>query len=255
MDGNEMRRVLLEVVNSYAASGNIQSRTVVNEAAQRLNLGRSLEVQQALLTFWGDLFRAGYLAWGYDLNNMEPPFCHLTERGRRVLKNLSRDPANPNGYLAHLSSIAVLNPVSSSYLREGLETFNAGSFKSAAVMVGAASESLVLELRDSIAAKYGGAVGAPPQKLVDWRVKTILDAIEDLLTKRKKLIPAKIYERFESYWPAFTQQIRSVRNEAGHPVSVDPIDEPTVHAALLIFPEVARTAAELKGWVQQSFVP
>jgi hypothetical protein len=54
-------------------------------------------------------------------------------------------------------------------------------------------------------------------------------------------------------WPAFTQQIRTARNEAGHPTSVDPITPETVHALLLIFPELAKLGSELKSWVSQHY--
>lgn len=248
-----MRTVLLRVVAEREGSHTLQSGGVINEAARRLKIVRSLEDEQALLTFWSDLFRSGYLAWGYDLSNIDAPFCHITDRGRRVLANLSRDPANPGGYLKHLAGRATLNPIAASYLREALETFNAGSFKSAAVMLGAASESLVLALRDQLVAKMG-ALGQPAsQKLSDWRLKTILDALEEALKQKKKSMPNKLFESFESYWPAFTQQIRAVRNEAGHPTSVDPIDEPTVHAALLIFPEIAYVASQLEAWIISSY--
>src|SRR4051812_21502647 len=98
MDGNEMRGVLLEVVAEHEGSHTLQAGSVIREAAQRLKLGHGIEREQALLTFWSDLFRSGYLAWGYNLSNIDPPFCHITDRGRRVLANLSRDPANPAGY-------------------------------------------------------------------------------------------------------------------------------------------------------------
>lgn len=248
-----MREVLLRVVAEREGSHTLQAASVINEAARRLNIGHRIEDEQALLTFWSDLFRSGYLAWGYDLSNIDPPFCHITDRGRRVLATLSRDPANPGGYLSHLAKHAVLNAVAESYLREALDTFNAGSYKSAAVMVGAASESLVLALRDQLVAKMQSLGQNPPAKLTGWRIKSILDALEDVLTQKKKAIPNKLFESFESYWPAFTQQIRAVRNEAGHPTSVAPIDEPTVHAALLIFPELAHVATQLEAWISASY--
>jgi hypothetical protein len=134
-----------------------------------------------------------------------------------------------------------------------LDTFNGGHFKSAAVMIGAASESIVLNLRDHLVAKIISVSQDTPQKLSDWRIKTVLGGIEETLRGKKKQIPAKLYESFESYWPAFTQQIRAVRNESGHPNSVAPIDEPTVHASLLIFPELAALAEQLEQWITDTY--
>jgi hypothetical protein len=59
----------------------------------------------------------------------------------------------------------------------------------------------------------------------------------------------ELRESFEAYWAAFAQQIRTVRNDAGHPTSVDPVTPDTVHASLLIFPELARLASGLSHWV------
>jgi hypothetical protein len=56
-------------------------------------------------------------------------------------------------------------------------------------------------------------------------------------------------ESFSAYWPAFAEQIRGARNDAGHPASVDPVTPETVHAALLIFPELARLAKALEAWI------
>ena len=39
-----------------------------------------LDIQQAILTCWHDLFREGALSWGYDLDNPDPPFFHIPER-------------------------------------------------------------------------------------------------------------------------------------------------------------------------------
>ncbi len=39
------------------------------------------------------------------------------------------------------------------------------------------------------------------------------------------------------------EQIRKVRNDAGHPEGIDPVTPEVVHAALLIFPELAKLVA------------
>ncbi len=43
-----------------------------------------------------------------------------------------------------------------------------------------------------------------------------------------------------------------MRNEAGHPSSIDPVTPDTVHASLLVFPELARLAKGLTDWVSNS---
>ena len=68
----------------------LKQGSVLDAAARKL---KGYE-QQAILTQWGELFRTGLLAWGLNLNNPNPPFFHLTDRGRLALENATRDPSN-----------------------------------------------------------------------------------------------------------------------------------------------------------------
>lgn len=255
IDGSQMRKVLLEVIKekSETSSSSLQSGSILNEASERLGIGRNTDLEQALLTFWYDLFRTGHLAWGHNLLNAEPPFCHLTEQGRRTLQALSRDPANPDGYLSHLLQIGPLNPIAQSYVEEALRTYNADCFKATAVMIGAAAERIILEIRDTLLQRIQVLGGTPSRNLKDWRVKTVLGAIKKDLQGRNRGMPSKLAEAFEAYWPAFTQQIRAARNEAGHPSSIEPVTLDVVHASLLIFPELVKLALDLKSWIVSSY--
>jgi hypothetical protein len=126
----------------------LQQGSVLDAIARTFGQHRGQDLEQAILTQWNELFRTGLLAWGLNLSNPNPPFFHLTERGRQALANLTRDPSNPAGYLRHLASIATLDPIAMSYLTEGLECYVAGLFKASAVMIGCASERVILSLRD-----------------------------------------------------------------------------------------------------------
>jgi len=212
----------------------------------------SPEMEEALLTQWGELFRTGLLAWGFNLCNPNPPFFHLTERGKNALANATRDPSNPAGYLRHLGSVAKLNPVSQSYLVEGLDCYVAGLAKAAAVMVGAAAEAIIVELAAHTSQKLI-SLGQPPSKgLTDWKAKSVADALRTIFESQKQNMGNELRESVQANWPAFSYQIRATRNEAGHPTSVDPVTPDRVHAALLIFPELAKLADSLGQWVTTS---
>jgi len=251
VDGETLRRTTLQVVADIAQQpgGQLSSTGVLNEAARRLQIRHNREDEQALLTFWFDLFRTGYLAWGLDLANPDLPWCHLTEQGRRALATISRDPANPDGYIAHLAARATVNAIALSYVREALATFNAGCSKATAVMIGVAAESLVLSLRDALVSKMASLGQTPTADLQDWRIKRVLDSIEASLTARAGIMTQALRDSFAANWPAFTHQIRAARNDAGHPAAIDPVTQDGVHASLLIFPELARLAGELETWV------
>jgi len=248
-----VRDALLKAIEVNEPKGpyepNLQQVSVLQTAATELSIRQNPELEQALLTQWQELFRTGLLAWGLNLANPGPPFFHLTERGRRALANASRDPSNPAGYLRHLRSIASLEPIAMSYLTEALDCYVDGMFKAAAVMIGCAAESIILGLRDVTVKKLADAGKVVPRSMNGWRVKTVSDSLKSFFDTQPKIFNHELRESFEAYWSAFAQQIRAVRNEAGHPVSVDPVTPDTVHASLLVFPELARVANELSNWV------
>lgn len=254
MDQKELRHTVLQVVAELGNRPNtaLQAAAVLQESVRRLGVS-GVNDEQAVLTFFSDLFRMGYLAWGHNLANPAPPFCHITDRGRAALATHSRDPSNPDGYLAHLHDAAELNPIAESYIREALATYGGGCFKATAVMVGAAAESLVIELRDTLVSRLDALGQRKPPDLEDWRISRVLDAIESALTSKRTSMPRPLSEAFESYWRAFTQQIRVARNAAGHPNSIDPVEETTVQAALLIFPELSRLATKLRNWILEAY--
>jgi hypothetical protein len=252
----EVREVLLQAAEQIRPKsqmdGSLQLNTLFQVASERLGGRLSPDLEREILTQWHDLMRTGYFAWGLNLTNPNPPFFHFTDRGRKALERLSRDPGNPAGYLRHLQSVAALNPIADSYLREGLACFEAGLYKAAAVMIGAASESLVLELREATVQKLAQLKLPEPKGLADWRVKVLLDTLYTFLDGRKAAFPKELREEFEAYFLAFAQQIRASRNDAGHPSSVDPVTEEGVHASFLVYPELARLSNALSVWIVNS---
>lgn len=249
-DGRSLRKTMLEVIEEYAKGGpgNFQAGPILKQVAQRCG-AKSNEEQQAILTVWNDLFRNGYLAPGLNLDNPTFPFCHITSQGRDSLKHLSRDPSNPDGYFSYIASKSSLNDVSLSYLAEAIKTFNASCYKASAVMVGSAAESLVLRFRDKIVDDLTSGGGTAPRGMNDWRIKTVRDAITRHLDSRRDSMPRELRETYDAYWSGFGEQIRRVRNDAGHPTSVDPVTMESVQASLLIFPELAHLISELEKWI------
>lgn len=108
----------------------------------------------------------------------------------------------------------------------------------------------MLDLRDAIKGRLVTHGRPAPSTLTDWRVLTVLRAIQTELDSHKPAMPRELREAYEASWSSFTGQIRIARNDAGHPSSVDPVTPETVHAALLIFPELAGLASKLKTWVE-----
>lgn len=247
----EIRAKLLEHIELQnqcdPTSTNIQSTIALQWVRDQLKLPREIHHERLLLSEWHELFRTGILSWGHNLANPNPPFCHVTERGRQALEHVRRDPANPAGYMAHLDGIAKLGEIARDYLLEALACYSSGAYKAAAVMVGAAAERLALDLRDNVV-----TVGVANTKgLHDLRIKKVQDSLKATFDNKKKAMDPTLRENYEAYWPAFTQQIRSARNEAGHPTAIEPLTLDAVHALFLVFPQVAKLASELIAWLKK----
>ena len=243
-----LRETLLQIVEDQqprdAFSSSLQQDTVLGEARRRLP-----DVSDdAILTQWGELFRTGLLAWGMNLSNPNPPYFHATGLGKRALANATRDPSNPAGYFRHLDGFVSLSPTTESYLREGLECYVAGRTKAAAVMVGAATESIVIDLRDTIVLHMKSNGQEPKSKITAWQIKSIIDGLNAYVMSRTPPMDAQLADEYKANWYSFSHYIRMVRNEAGHPTSVDPITDDQVHAALLMFPNLANLAQKISKW-------
>jgi hypothetical protein len=83
-----LKQKLFEAARKCAVRGPgyAQRRPVLDQVASDLGGGRfahaplDLDMQQAILTCWHDLFREGSLSWGYDLDNPDFPFFHIPDR-------------------------------------------------------------------------------------------------------------------------------------------------------------------------------
>lgn len=248
---DDVRQTMLEVIENFSHGGShhVQSVVVVEQTVTRLGKRHHEDVEREALRCWHDLMRTGFLAWGFNLSNPNPPFAHVTPLGRKALENVSRDPSNPRGYLAALQGVLASGSVAESYVVEALATFNAGCFKAAAVLVGGAGEAIVLELRNDLVARLTSLSRPVPNDLNDWRIKRVLDALEKECATRTKTMPKGLGERFDAFWSSFTGHLRLARNDVGHPKTIEPVTVDVVHGSLLIFPELVKLVGELRAWV------
>jgi hypothetical protein len=249
MQADELRTLLLAIASG---AGTAAQEPPVLRDIRSATRGRDPSVtDRQILEAWHELFRTGVLVPGIDLNNPHLPFFHVSERGRRSATELSRDPANPIGYMAFLKQRANIDESTESYISEALRAFNAECVRAAAVMVGCGAECLLLTLRDDMAKRYSSKGGSPPKALMDWKWKTVSDALYQELTANKSSLDRQLWDKLEAYWPAMIGQIRIARNDSGHPGAVSAVTLETVHSNLLMFPAVAELIASLREWVMK----
>lgn len=250
-----IREALLKAMKSQPRNYS-NPKQILEETGNQLGAEKNTDLQRAILFEWQRLFTNGIAAWGVDFNNCDPPFFHLTDLGNKALGNISRDPANPDGYMRHLKTI-LSNPIAESYALEALDTFSKNCFKATAVMIGVAAESIVLDIRDAIVKQLDLLKKPANTKLTSWQAKAILDeidtvltvALDNAITAKRDNPTVKLREAFKYNWPSMTHMIRVARNDAGHPGSIDPVTQADVYATLLTFPHQVHIANQLKEWV------
>src|SRR5262249_47500698 len=121
--------------------------------------------------------------------------------------------------------------------------------RAAAVMIGAATEFEIFELQDLVLEKYQAVRKTPHSDLKKDKIKTVTDALGkvfELHINPKTHRPLR--EAFEANWGAVTHAIRTTRNDAGHPTSIEPVTQESVHAALLLFPILVGPCGDLQRW-------
>ena len=91
MDYRKLRDLVFEAAKSCAKQGPGYSyqAAVLNRVAKDIgsfdsfvDSPRDATLEQEILTCWHDLFRLGYLSWGYDLDNPDAPFFHVPDPKR-----------------------------------------------------------------------------------------------------------------------------------------------------------------------------
>ena len=63
----------------------------------------------------------------------------------------------------------------------------------------------------------------------------------------------ELRDKFDAHWGALTHEIRTTRNDAGHPTSIDPVTPESVHASLLLFPILVTLCDDLMSWSADTF--
>lgn len=185
------------------------------------------------------------------------PFLSATDHGCTALASNGPVPYDPDGYLTGLNqSVGGLHPTVKRYLEESVSTFRTGNYLASAVMLGAASEMVFLELCGAIGASIASQADrrrfdertGQRKKMVD-RMATVVS----WLNQKKDQLPSE-WQRQEQIGviDKVAGLIRSRRNDAGHPQ--DPPAVPAheeMYALLVVFPHFCVKLYGLKKWLAE----
>jgi len=246
-----------------ANSQQINMKGVVDSATKMLADDRTEKsIRFAVLTYLNDLVRHGDIAFGTSEGEWHTDLGYMTKNGENVLEHADRDPMNYSGYLAYLDNGLALDAVARGYVEEALSTYRACCHKAAAILIGAAVERLVLDLRDELVNRLKATGIKPAKDLEAWQVKNVIESLAkkllpDLAGDAKRSADAelrKLHEEAECRLLPIAAEFRKTRNQAGHPASLSPVDPADVHANLLLFPSTAKMLKRLKEWIMVFYV-
>jgi hypothetical protein len=228
----QTRALLLEFFQTHEQGQYVEAVAgVANLAAQKGliqgagNDGRSIESlahherhrlqEQIRQTFW-QLLVQEILVFGLNDMNANWPWYRLTEYGQDVVKGQGAQPYDPDNFLQEFQrENRDADPVIVDYLDEALRAFNHGCQKSAAVMIGAASEKALLLLLEAFeAAITDQGKRERFRKSYRWTISSKVQALKEGLAKN---LPRDMEEAASNALQGLSERIRRVRNEAGHP--------------------------------------
>jgi hypothetical protein len=186
--------------------------------------------------------------------------AHAPRRGQQVAATATFDPCRPEDYLRSLARLSNLDESTRSCIGEALQTYQAGCYKAAAVLLGVATERVYLELRHSFMNSYGRlkqdvAWDQSGKARVLWR-QMAQSLYSQLKTGARKFPErAKEWDRLARALDArvdgFSYLLRFGRDEAYRPANFEFITPGEVHAALALMPHLIDLIQQLQSWTSR----
>lgn len=172
-----------------------------------------------------------------------------TARGTAWANGAAPLPEDVAGYMRHLSSlVSSIDPIIRQYIEEGLGSFARGSFFSAAVMIGAASEKEIYLLAGSlvVALKDLPAQAKLTKQITTGRsLYALLEMIRKYIEGCERL--RGDFDGASTHVSSLFETIRVQRNDAVHP-STGAVDEDSVRLSYEAFPHAIEKAEALRAW-------
>jgi hypothetical protein len=245
-----------QVGDIFTAVGNLKAeaqrldRGHVSDGSQFLDIGdRELILEE----IWS-LIVQGILVPGLNDADQSWPFLRLTEYGKRCVKEDRILPHDPDGFLReYQKAVPNADPVIIDYLTESLQCFIYGLNRAAAVMLGGASEKVVLLLIGSYADSISDATRKQRFESEILKAQSIFrkyELFDKQLPLLKATVPKNVTEGVDSLLRGVFDLIRNSRNDAGHPTSGTLVDRDVVYTHLRVFTPYCARIYALINWFQ-----
>jgi hypothetical protein len=184
------------------------------------------------------------------------PGLRLTDYGRKCFEAGELTPHDPDGYLKRLKTACPnIDATTLLYVEEALGSFRAGHFLPSAVMIGVASESMLLRLVDAVR----GALNPSDQTSFDQatkrsKAKTYHDEVMKLLNRPTVKLPSAVKgDDLSIFVSGIFNIVRQTRNEAGHPTGRR-MERDEANALLLRFQTYCEGVEKLITWLKANTI-
>ena len=210
--------------------------------------------ETAALEVLHELVTANVIMPGVDRGHLGWPWLRVTEYGRQVIRQGKPLPFDPDQYLAAAQPhLADMPPLALEVLREAVATYHRGYVRSSAMLLGTASELVMMQLIDAFVAgrpekerERLNAVMA--DKSIYARYRIFREEFERARDGLK--IPDALSKDIEAIVDLVFNAVRLTRNEAGHP-SGAPLNSVLVATTLQAFLEYADRVARLSAYLRE----
>jgi hypothetical protein len=195
----------------------------------------------------------GILIPGLNDSNQGWPFLRLTAYGQQCVKEDRILPHDPEGFLREFHrEVPNADATIVEYLTESLQCYVHGLHRSAAVMLGGASEQAILLLIEA----YGSAIGEVAAKQTFesavQKATSIFrkyDVFEKHFSAHRARVPKPLIDNVDSLLRGIFDLIRNSRNDAGHPARGTPVGRDIVYSHLRLFTPYCKRISELIAWL------
>lgn len=199
-----------------------------------------------------DLFVAGIIA-PWNSQNRDYNFLHVTTFGQKCIESGITLAYDPEGFLAEVNRrVPKLDKIALLYLSEAVAAFNRGLLLSSTVMVGTASEYLIVMLVGTYVKALQPGNRPNFQKKIDgaWIATQFEEFEKSFLSKvQSGAAPEEFEQDFRNCIKPLFDLYRQNRNLAGHPSGVT-MDQDILRAHLQAFPAYAERLFKLVAFLE-----
>jgi len=254
MTDDELRPLILEVlahardVEQYASLERVLRQKFVDDNLGPFGQAEHVQIKRIL---W-DLSVERIITWGTEGDSEARwPFFHVTPFGREFTDKMTPHFLDPDGYVGYLKTLVPsIDDIVLQYAQEASKAFRAQLWFASAVMLGAASERVILLLLEAVRDQTSGANKARLTKLLEQpKLTEIFKSLQTRIDEESKAgnLPYSVHQGSTEHILSLAEMIRVHRNEAVHPAAAK-VDRQKVFIALQTFPEALRIIEGLRKW-------